>query len=516
MADAVVGTVVLIAVSEMMIKQLQRRPTFQARRFIGALGPFADYFPKRIQPGRLLLALIRLTHPLDPMTYGAFTQAHQSGNLAVVFYLFAHECDKLIDNKSFWEHLPTFCRKKNEDAPLVPQIQDRVRNLSQTRKDTCRMPRKISCRSTVRVDLREFAESIGFEPILSEFDSFPVNPNQNTLGNCLDAVKNRTDIFVLVVGGRYGSITDTGRSITNLEYFEAKAKGIPKYVFIKDNVLSLLQTWKDNPDSDYSSAVDNPALFKFIEDLRDSGDVWVFPFSNAQSIIGTLKKQLSYLFADCLDLRAKGQEKDLLISSLGPKAFRLAVEKSAGWEWLLFAQVLSDKIGSHNNKRIDVELGISFGEPIVLDKLHDVTTWISSRFEWISTTIEQLSKALKDGFIKAVGEPGVPGDIKRIVHLATRVGDGYEQLLDYNLKFLRASCDEDFKTILKLASEFSSNAIREIEEFSKNLYTKIEGYVNKIDSYKERTVIEIPLFLTVPNPEPFYRELARLKASLRL
>lgn len=38
----------------------------------------------------------------------------------------------------------------------------------------------------------------------------------------------------------------------------------------------------------------------------------------------------------------------------------------------------------------------------------------------MSATIEQLSGALNNGFIKAVGEPGEHGDIKRIVHLATR------------------------------------------------------------------------------------------------
>ena len=146
--------------------------------------------------------------------------------------------------------------------------------------------------SQVRTDLRDFAESIGMEPILSDFDSFPINPNESTLSNCLGNVRNRTDIFVLVVGGRYGSIVDTGKSITNLEYFEAKAKRIPKYIFIKDEILALLPIWKANPDADYSSVVDNSSLFKFIVDLRESGDIWVFPFSNAQNIIGTLRKQL--------------------------------------------------------------------------------------------------------------------------------------------------------------------------------------------------------------------------------
>lgn len=364
----------------------------------------------------------------------------------------------------------------------------------------------------VRADLKDFTESIGLEPILSEFDSFPVNPNQSTLSNCLEAVKNRTDIFVLVVGGRYGSIADAGKSITNLEYFEAKAKGIPKYVFVKEDVLTLLPIWKANPDADYSSVVDNSTLFEFITSLRDSGDVWVFPFSNAQSIISTLRKQLSYLLADCLSLRAKAHGCDPLVSSLGPKAFRLAVEKPIGWEWLLFAQVLADEIATHRGKRLDAELGISFGEPTRLDELHDVTTWVSSRFGWISTTVEQLSKALNVGFIKAVGEPGEPADLKRIVHLAERIADGYEQLLDWKLQFLRVSCNDEFATLMRLASNFSSNAIQEVEEFSTNLYRTIEGHIKKIDSYEKGTVVTITLTLTVPDTKPFSQEIARLGA----
>lgn len=368
--------------------------------------------------------------------------------------------------------------------------------------------------SQVRTDLRDFVESIGMEPILSEFDSFPINPNESTLNNCLENVRNRTDIFVLVVGGRYGSVVDTGKSITNLEYFEAKAKRIPKYIFIKDEILALLPIWKANPDADYSSVVDNSSLFKFIVDLRESGDVWVFPFSNAQNIIGTLRKQLSYLFSDCLDLRAKMQGGDQLLASFGTKAFGLAVEKPAGWEYLLFAQVLADKIASHNAKRLDVELGIGFGEPILLDKLHDVTAWVSSRFGWMSATIEQLSGALNNGFVKAVGEPGEPGDIKRVVHLATRINDGYEQLLDWRLQFLRVHCEDEFKMLIKLASELPSNAIKEIEEFSEHLYTKLEGHIRNVDSYEKGTVVSITLNLTTPVTEPFLEEVERLRSIL--
>jgi len=193
-------------------------------------------------------------------------------------------------------------------------------------------------------------------------DSFPVNPSENTLNNCLEAVRNRADIFLLIIGGRYGSITDTGKSITNLEFSEACIKGIPKYIFVKENILSLLPIWRDNPESDFSSVVDTPKLFEFISQLRDSGETWIFPFSNAQDITSTLKNQFSYLLSECLELRAKFYENNTNLSELKFKAFRIAVERPKGWEYLLFAQILKDKVVSCEHKRLDAELGISFGE----------------------------------------------------------------------------------------------------------------------------------------------------------
>ena len=357
--------------------------------------------------------------------------------------------------------------------------------------------------SQVRADLRDFSKTMGIDPILSEFDTFPVNPSQNTLHNCLEAVRSRADIFLLIVGGRYGSITETGKSITNLEFSEANAKGIPKYVFVKEDILSSLSIWKNNPEADFSSVVDTPKLFEFVSSLRDSGEIWVYPFSSAQDIVSTLRKQLSYLFSESLDLRKKFYESDVDLTHLEPKSLRLAIEKPKGWEWLLFAQVLKDQMERYSSKRLDSELGISFGEPIVLDEIHDVTLWVSSRFTWISATIEQLSNALNTGFIKAVGEPGETGDIQRIVHLATRIGEGYEQLLEWKLQFLRVSVDEEFKRLVSLTSKISTNAINEMEEFTSHLYYKIDGYISKRDTYSEGTAITITLTMTIPETSEF-------------
>jgi hypothetical protein len=364
----------------------------------------------------------------------------------------------------------------------------------------------------VRADLRDFAESFGFEPILSEFDSFPVDPNENTLNNCLEAVRNRADVFLLIVGGRYGSLTDTGQSITNLEFLEAKAKGIPKYVFVKSEILSILPVWGKNPSADFSNVVDTTKLFEFVSELRSSGEIWVFPFSAAQDITRILRKQLSYLFADSLQIRRRLYGGNEQLAGLRPKALRLAVEKPLGWEFLLLAQLLSDEIARYRSKRLDAELGISFGEPIVLEEFGEIASWISSRMNWAGSTIEHLSKAINAGLKKAVGELGQPGDVQRIMHIATRVGEGYEQLLDWKLQFLRVSSGEEFSYLINLASDMTSNAIREIEEFASNLYSKIEEHISNVDSNQAATVVTLTLTLTAPSGDEFRAELKRLGA----
>jgi hypothetical protein len=145
----------------------------------------------------------------------------------------------------------------------------------------------------VRKDLRAFIEAIGMTATMSEYNSFPVDPNLDAVGNCLGRVKDSADIFVLLVGGRYGSATETGKSVTNLEYTEAKAKGIPRYVFVDKRILTTLSIWEKSPSADFSGIVDSPKLFEFVKSVRDPKENWVFPFESAQDVIDTLRNQLS-------------------------------------------------------------------------------------------------------------------------------------------------------------------------------------------------------------------------------
>jgi hypothetical protein len=137
--------------------------------------------------------------------------------------------------------------------------------------------------------MKIFIEGLGFDPLLSEEPAFPIDPSVTPPVNCVNAVRDRADLFVLIVGRRYGTEDASGRSITNLEYLQAKAKGIPVYVFVASEILHNLSVWKSNPDADFSTIVDTSKLFAFVDELKNVAQHWVFSFENVSHIIEHLR-----------------------------------------------------------------------------------------------------------------------------------------------------------------------------------------------------------------------------------
>ena len=148
----------------------------------------------------------------------------------------------------------------------------------------------------IRTDMKEFLEgNYGFEAMLSEFDSFPVDPCVGTFENCLNNVDQCADVFVLIIGTRYGYVLDNGKSVTNLEYLHAKAKGIPMYVFVSKQIYNTLPIWRSNKNGDFSSVVDNSKIFEFVASIYDECKQWIYTYDNVQDIKMTLKNQLGLI-----------------------------------------------------------------------------------------------------------------------------------------------------------------------------------------------------------------------------
>lgn len=368
----------------------------------------------------------------------------------------------------------------------------------------------------VRADLRQFLESLGLDPVLSDFNSFPINPAYDTIRNCREAVKNRADIFILIVGGRYGVLTDSGKSITNLEYIQAKAKGTPIYVFVAKNIISILPVWKKNKEADFSEVVDNNKLFEFVESLQETKDSWVFQFESVQDISATLKQQLAYLFMDCLELRSKITP-DILddkeLSEMSSKSLQIIIDRPKGWEYRFFTEVLKDYIGKYEDIRRDLSYGVSFGKRTLLKNHIEVAYWVLQHFSNISNAIESSSKLINEGLPIAFGAPSKPGDAKHIHYIAKRFTDGYRRLIEWRLEFLTIDVGKAFSRIMSLTSQMSTNAIKEIEDFANNTHKEINHIFDNIEKHKEGKEIRLILKLTCPDTTEFFEELERVKRN---
>lgn len=362
----------------------------------------------------------------------------------------------------------------------------------------------------VRENISLFCGGVGINVLVSEQGGFPVDPSFTTVENCLKVVRERADIFLLVVGGRYGSISETGKSITNLEYLEAQSIGIPKYVFVKRDVLALLPVWQSNPDADFSIVVDSPKLFEFISYLRNSGEVWIFPFDSALDLTNTLRVQLSYLFLDSLKWRKKLQPTEPISNRLDARSLKHFSEKSPGWEYLCLASLLRDRMLNLRSKKLDLELGISLGRSIKLDSDVEVFNWISEKMRDASSLIGTINPLFSKGVLAAVGAPGEPGDIERIEHFAARVSELQSLLLDWSLEFFRVDAPEHFTLALDLSRKMASEAIEQIETYALTLYERIDF---ALKNHKPGDVLELTLTLTAPSGDQLSNELARIRAN---
>lgn len=127
-----------------------------------------------------------------------------------------------------------------------------------------------------------------------------------------------SDIFVLIIGGRYGSEvseTESGdkgfhdryESITRKEYESALQRDIPTYVLIEKSVYSEYETFKRNRENETIkyAYVDSINIFTFIEYvLSRPRNSPVYHFELSSEIETWLREQWAGLFRELIRNRA--------------------------------------------------------------------------------------------------------------------------------------------------------------------------------------------------------------------
>lgn len=171
--------------------------------------------------------------------------------------------------------------------------------------------------SQVRRDLESFIESCGHQPVLSDSPGIAIPPGLSTLEACRWLVHS-SDVFVLMIGGRFGSADEaTGKSVTNLEYETALAAGIPVYAFFDHEIWAKRDTYsrlkemvedgtldEDKISDALGEKVQDSRVFEFLREVTTAErDSWIYEFSSARDIVEHLKRSWSLLLKDLLDIR---------------------------------------------------------------------------------------------------------------------------------------------------------------------------------------------------------------------
>jgi hypothetical protein len=186
----------------------------------------------------------------------------------------------------------------------------------------------------LRASLEAFVESLGYDAVLSEKGNIAYNPDIPLDESCYREVQN-TEIFVLIIGGRYGTEQSDARgpvpktfyerydSITKGEYRSAVEKDIPIYVLIEKAVYSDYETYlqnKSNKAIKYPH-VDSVNIFHLVQEiLGQPRNNPIQQFDRYSEIEAWLREQWAGLFRDMLTRSADRRQIASLASQVGELA----------------------------------------------------------------------------------------------------------------------------------------------------------------------------------------------------
>lgn len=367
----------------------------------------------------------------------------------------------------------------------------------------------------IREDLKDFFDgNYGFQPMLSEFDSFPIDPCKGTFENCIENVDKAAEIFVLIIGNRYGYVMENGKSITNLEYLHAKAKGIPIYVFVDKQLYDNMKIWRLNKDADFRGIVDTPKIFEFVSSIYDESKQWIYTYDSVRDIKLALKQQLSLIFCDGLTLqKAVGDSYNRIINKDIPSnAVRVFVEKPFAWEYKFFAYVLKGEFVKLQSRRWDFKYGVYSVHATRL-KREEMLNDLSERLTEILDLTNMIDTLLNSALQDAIGDPGVPSNLDMIIYVSKQFASIYNRMIEWGLYFKSIHTEEVFNTLLSLLRDLPALLMKQIDEFVETAFNTITELPD-IDDGIERK-ISLKCVLDAANTNEIQKEIERLLLILR-
>jgi Domain of unknown function (DUF4062) len=316
-------------------------------------------------------------------------------------------------------------------------------------------------------------ELIGHDPVLSEYAPFPVAPDLSTVENCKRVVRDRADLFILIVGGKRGSLDPkTQKSVVNTEYREAKLKKLDCFIFVDRQIWDLRFIYRKNKDADFSPTVDYPAVFEFLDEL-ESDNKWIFPFQRTEEIIATIKTQLSIRFSDLL-VRTRTNRISIPTEFIGEseEIIRIVIDREDCWEYQLVYELLKDRMARIDDKFADISGGFVLRKTRFVSA-NDTMEKIRDLLSDIMAIMSALNKVLQEQITPGFGLPGIPGDAFQIKKGCDNLYELLLALYEWELDIRAIRTDEFFANLLRTMYGWSDDLLSGFRQLPKELYTLI-------------------------------------------
>jgi hypothetical protein len=256
----------------------------------------------------------------------------------------------------------------------------------------------------IRAGLEEFIWSLGYEPILFESGNIPFAHDVPLDVSCNNAV-DTAHIFVLIVGGRYGSRAsrsenssvsefdvaegkrhqDESNSITLNEYERARNRGVPIYTFIERDVAGEYETYKKNTNTAgvAYAYVDDIKIFKFIERIYSQPiNNQIKKFESFNDIASWLRSQWAGMFAEYLSK----EKTDIILNDLSSQINNLG---NIAKNLQAFSLEIFKKLEPEPERQQPIV------DPIQKQLLFDMvfsngpmSSYLQSHYKWISRKID--------------------------------------------------------------------------------------------------------------------------------
>jgi Domain of unknown function (DUF4062) len=143
----------------------------------------------------------------------------------------------------------------------------------------------------LRDGLRDAIDELAYNPVLSEYGGVGYLNPSTAADSCVATVQ-QCQMMVLIIGKRYGNLSNNGLSITHNEMLKAREMRIPIITFVDAEVLAYKKIYEANrhiPVKEFPGMEDPPRTFQLIE------EVVAAPFYNGLIAFGSVNDAKGWL-----------------------------------------------------------------------------------------------------------------------------------------------------------------------------------------------------------------------------